>query len=155
MKWQTCLVYQDDVIVFSRSPEEQPVQLEQVLHLSKEKGPCLEPLKYHLFQKEVEYLGHIIRSGRVAEGEKNTKALKGHHYPRTQNQLKSILGMCGACHQLEPGFAKVAKPLNVLTSTRLSNDLPPLTGKTPKAFDTLRELFLNGTAGAKHGTLPS
>lgn len=79
VKWQTCLVYLDDVIVFSHSPEVHLVHLDQVLQLLKENGVSLRPSKCHLFQKQVEYLGHVIRPGRVALNEKNTKALKGLH----------------------------------------------------------------------------
>lgn len=83
VKWQTCLVNLDDVIVFSRSLEQHLVHLDQVLHLLKESGVSLEPSKCHLFKKGVEYLGNVIRPGRVAVNEKNTKALMGLHYPRT------------------------------------------------------------------------
>lgn len=51
--------------------------------------------------------------------------------------------MCGINRRFVPGFAKVAKPLSVLTSTDFSKDLPPPTEETQKAFDTLRELLLN------------
>lgn len=90
----------------------------------------------------MEYLGHDFRSRRVAVMEKNTKALKGPLFPRTQTQLKSFLGICGVYLRFVPGFAKVAKPLNVLTSTQLSKNLPPPMEETPLAFDTLRESLL-------------
>lgn len=94
-KWQTCLVCLDDEMVFSGSPAEHLLHLDQVLHLLKESGVSPKPSMCHRFQKEVEHLGNVICPGRVAVNEKNTKDLKGLHNPRTQTQLESFLKRCG------------------------------------------------------------
>lgn len=143
VKWRVCLVYLDDVIVFSRSAEEHLAHLDQVLTLLKENGVSLKASKCHLFQEEVEYLGHVVRPGRISVNEKNTKALRGLHYPRTQTQLKSFLGMCGVYRRFVPGFAKVARPLTALTSTKLPKELPPPTEETMGAFKSLRDRLLS------------
>lgn len=142
VKWQTCLVYLDDVIVFSCSCGEHLAHLDHVLTLLKENPVSLKATICHQFQREVEYLGHTIRIGRVAVNEKSTKALKGLHYPRTQTQLKSFLGMSGVYLRFVPYFTKVARPRHVLTSTILSKNLLPPTEEARKAFDTIRELLL-------------
>lgn len=143
VKWQICLVYLDDVIVFSKSAEDHLEHLETVLSLLKAHGVSLKANKCHLFQEEVDYLGHVIRPGRVLVNEKNTRALRGLQYPRTQTQMKSFLGMCGVYRRFVRDFAKVAKPLTALTSTKLPTKLSPPTEVERNAFETLRGLLLS------------
>jgi len=95
VKWQICLVYLDDVVVFSRSPEEHLQHLYEVWTRLGKAGVTLKAAKWHFFQEEVEYLGHVIRPGRVHVLEKNLRALRGLRYPETQTQMKSFLGTCG------------------------------------------------------------
>jgi len=49
-------------------------------------GNCvtLKAKKCHLFSNEVEYLGHVIRPGRISVNEKNLKAIRKAIYPKTQ-----------------------------------------------------------------------
>jgi len=118
VKWHICLVYLDDVIVFSRSRKEHLQHLDEVLTRLGKKGVTLKAAKCQCFQEEVEYLGHFIRPGRVHVLEKNLRALRGLR-PETQTQMKSFLGMCGVYRRFVADFARIAKPLTALTSTKL------------------------------------
>ena len=120
VKWQICLVYLDDVIVFSRSPEEHFQQLNEWLTRLGKAGVTLKAAKCLFFQEEVEYLGHVIRPGRLPVLEKNLRALRGLRYPETQTQMKSFLCMCGVYHRrFVAYFSTIAKTLSALTSTKL------------------------------------
>jgi len=136
-KWQICLVYLDDVIVFSRSPEEHLQHLDEVLTLLGKAGVTLKARKCHFFQEEVEYLGHVIRPGRVHVLGKNLRALRGLRYSETQTQMKSFLGMRGVYRRFVADFAKIAKTLTALTNTKLPKKLPPPSGKETDAFEIL------------------
>jgi len=142
VKWQICLVYLDDVIVFSRSPEEHFQHLDEVLARLGKAGVTLKAANCHFFQEEVEYLGHVIRPGRVHVLEKNLRALSSLRYPETQTQMKSFLGMCGVYRRFLADFAKIAKPLTALTSTNLSKRLPPPREEESTAFEKLRGRLL-------------
>jgi len=52
VKWQICLVYLDDVIIFSRSPEEHLKHLDEVLTRLGKAGVTLKAAKCHFFQEE-------------------------------------------------------------------------------------------------------
>jgi len=54
VKWQICLVYLEDVIVFSRSPEEHLQHLDEVLTRLGKAGVTLKAAKGHFFHEEVE-----------------------------------------------------------------------------------------------------
>jgi len=144
VKWQICLVYLDDAIVFSRSPEEHLQHLDEVLTRLGKAGVTLKAAKCHLFPEEVEYLGHVIRPGRVHVLEKNLRALRGLRYPETQTQMKSFLGMCGVYRRFVADFAKISKPLTALTSTKLPKRLPLPREEESKALEELRGRLLAG-----------
>jgi len=90
----------------------------------------------------VEYLGHVIRPGRKRVLEKNLRALRSLRYPETQTQMKSFLGMCGVYRLFVADFAKIAKALTALTSTKLPKRLPSPRKKEKKHFEELR-VFLS------------
>eukprot|EP00731_Ephydatia_muelleri_P009146 Em0004g1484a len=60
LHWMTCLVYLDDIIIFSRSVETHVKQLKEVLERLKIAGLKIRPKKCHLLQTSVQYLGHVI-----------------------------------------------------------------------------------------------
>jgi hypothetical protein len=64
--WKVCLVYLDDIIVYSRSR----------LHRLHRAGLSLNLKKCHFFRSEVSYLGHVISPGTLSVSEKNTRALR-------------------------------------------------------------------------------
>jgi len=142
VKWQICLVYLDDVIVFSRSPEEHLQHLDEVLKRLGKAGVTLKAAKCHFFQEEVEYLGRVIRPGRVHVLEKNLRAQRGLGCPETQTQMKSFLGMCGVYRRFVAVFAKIAKPLTALTSTKPPKRLRLPREKESEAFEDLRGRLL-------------
>jgi len=142
VKWQICLVYLDDVIAFSRSPEEHLPRLDEVLTRLGKAGVTLKAAKFHFYQEEVEYLGHVIRPGRVHILEKNLRALRGLRYQETQTQMKGFLGLCGVYRRFVADFAKIARPLTDLTSTKLAKRLPLPTEEESKAFEELRGRLL-------------
>ena len=69
--------------------------------------------------------------------EKNLWALRGLRYPETQTQMKSFLGMCGVYRRFVADFAKIAKPITALTSTKLPKRLPLPREEETKAFEEL------------------
>jgi hypothetical protein len=83
VKWKTCLLYLDDVIVFSENPVAHLTHVAEVLTLLGSAGLSLKLKKCHLFSSTVDYLGHVIRPGRLGVAETNTVALTTAPLPRT------------------------------------------------------------------------
>jgi len=135
VKWQYVLVYLDDIIVYSTNAESHLSHLEKVFTLLGENGVTLKAKKCHIFSNEGEYLGHVIRLGRISVNEKNLKAIRKAIYRKTQTQLRSFLGMCNVYRRLTADFAKVAKPLNNLVSTSLPKKLRPPNMEEHAALD--------------------
>jgi len=140
---QNVLVYLNDIIVFSAGAESHLSHLEKAFTLLGKNSVTLKAKKCRLLSNQVEYLGHVIRPGRISVNEKNLRALRKAIYPNTQTQLRSFLGMYNVYRRFTADFAKVAKPLNKLVSSSLPKNLCPPTMEEHAAFDRLREQLCN------------
>ena len=75
LQWVTCLIYLDDVIIFSASFDDHLVQLSDVLARIADAGLKLKPRKCHFFEGEVAFLGHLVSSNGVLPHPDNIKKL--------------------------------------------------------------------------------
>ena len=60
LKWVTCLIYIDDVIVFGKNFDEHISWVEEVLERIKAAGLKLKHEKCMMLQEEVIFLGHVV-----------------------------------------------------------------------------------------------
>ena len=60
MRFETCLTYLDDTIVYGNTFLEELERLEEVIVRFESAGLKMKPRKCVLFQKSVAYLGHIV-----------------------------------------------------------------------------------------------
>ena len=68
MTW--CVVYLDDIIVFSDNPKDHIVRLEAVFQKLATAGLKLKPSKGFFFKEEIDYLGHLVSGKGVATSPK-------------------------------------------------------------------------------------
>ena len=113
-KWNSCLVYLDDVIIFSRDAESHIRHVEQVLNVLKDAGVSLKLKKCSFFGDRVKYLGHVIRPGSLEIDKTVTAALTQAKQPRTQTEVKSFLGLSTVYRRFVTNFTDNAAPLNAL-----------------------------------------
>ena len=62
LNYLTCLVYLDDIVIYSSSQEEHIKHLWAVLKHFRLHGLKLKPLKCEFFKEKIEYLGHSVSS---------------------------------------------------------------------------------------------
>ena len=74
LQWQTCLVYIDDIIIFSKTFDEHIANLTEVFEYLQAAGLKLKPKKCSLFQTEVNYLGHVVSADRISTDQEKTKS---------------------------------------------------------------------------------
>ena len=113
MDW--CIVYLDDVIVFSKTPDEHLERLEAVFQKLSATGLKLKPSKYTFFKTEITYLGHLITSEGVATDPKKIEAVIKWPRPETVHDVRSFLGFLGYCRRFIKGFSALPRPLYDLT----------------------------------------
>lgn len=91
--WLFCLVYIDDIVVYSRSYEDHIEHLDKVLSLIEKSGLTLSPTKCHLFYGSILLLGHkVSRLGLSTHAEK-VKAVLDLARPTKLSELQTFLGM--------------------------------------------------------------
>ena len=138
VRWQACLVYLDDVIVFSKTLGDHIAHLDLVLSLLRHAGVSLKLSKCSFFQTKVDYLGHVIRPGKLSVTATASDAFRSFEYPKTLTQLRSFLGTCNVYRRFVKDFAKIARPLTNLTRKNASPDFETPSADELAAFETLK-----------------
>lgn len=115
VRWQICLVYLDDVIVFSRSISDHIAHLDHVLGLLRAAGVSLKLKKCHFFQERVDYLGHVITPGKLSVAKSGAAAFRDCTFPKTLTQPRSFLGACNVYRRFVKDFVKIARLLTDMT----------------------------------------
>ena len=115
LHWQTCLVYLDDIIVFSKTFDTHLARLEEVIDRIGAAGLKLSPKKCHLFQSEVVFLGHVVNKDGISTDPAKIQTVKDWPQPKSVKEVRSFLGLCSYYRKFVQGFATIAKPLHELT----------------------------------------
>lgn len=74
--WKTCLVYVDDILVFSNSFKEHLQHLEQIFTRLTAAGLTLKPSKCAFALPSVKYLGHVLTKDGIQVDVSKTDAVK-------------------------------------------------------------------------------
>ena len=75
--------------------------------------------------KEIQYLGHILSATGIQPLPAKTHAIQHMRPPTTPKQVRAFLGLVGYYRKFIKGFAKIAKPLTLLTRQQLKFDWTP------------------------------
>ena len=122
LQWQTCLVYIDDVIVFSNTFDEHLLRLEEVFCRLSQSNLRLKPSKCFLFKQEVEFLGHIVTPHGVGTDPTKVAKVVDWPAPTSTQEVRSFLGFCGYYRRFIKNFSLVAAPLYSLTREKSAFD---------------------------------
>lgn len=106
-----CLVYLDDIIVFSTSLQEHMTNLEKVFLRLRESNFKIQMDKSEFLKKETAYLGHIISEDGIKPNPDKISAIQKYPIPRTPKEIKQFLGLLGYYRKFIPDFARITKPL--------------------------------------------
>jgi hypothetical protein len=109
--------YVDDIIVGStgNTPEEVVVNHERdlraVLETLRKYELVADPKKVHLFMREVEFCGHILREGRRSPAPGKLLAIQKWELPQTVTALRGFLGLTNYYSCYVPNYSDLAAPL--------------------------------------------
>ena len=140
-----CLIYLDDVIVYSEMPEEHLQRMRVVFDRLREHSLKLKLSKCDVFKSEINYLAHHVSQKGVLPSKKNLESIAHCLPPDTYTKVKSFVGLVGHYRCFIKGFAKIAAPLYDLTSgdnKDKKSEHVDLSPEALEAFDRLKAACL-------------
>ena len=109
-----CLVYMDDIIIFSSSLEDHVKDIRKIFQKLKDARLKIQIEKCYFFRREVQFLGHTVSEDGVRPNSDKIEIIKTWPVPKTEKELKQFLGTIGYYRRFIRDFAKMIKPLTQL-----------------------------------------
>ena len=109
-----CVVYIDDIIIYTKTEKEHEEMLEKVFQRIREAGLKLSPKKCRFFQREIKCLGHVVSEEGIARDPSKTVAVAKWPVPANVKDLQRFLGFTGFYRRFIQDYARVARPLTEL-----------------------------------------
>ena len=140
LKWSSCLVYFDDIIVVGTTFQEHLHHLTSVFTRLRGAGLKLKPKKCTLCRQQVTFLGHIVSTDGVATDPSKTEAVSKWPIPQNRKEVQQFLGLANYYRRFVKDFALISKPLQRLTEKNAPFEW---TIGCQNAFDELRKRLVS------------
>jgi transposase InsO family protein len=114
MHLKECVVFLDDILVYSSTLEEHLVRLGKVFQRLKDCGLKLKPSKCEFMKAKCNYLGHVVSAEGVSTDPEKIEKVLNWKVPGTAKELASFLGFTGFYRRYVEKFSSVARPLQEL-----------------------------------------
>ena len=138
LRWEKCLCYLDDIIVFGSSFEQTVENLKTVFDRLESANLTLKSSKCDLFQQKVSFLGHIVSNQGIQCDPEKINSIASWPDPKNATEVRSFLGLAGYYRRFIPDFSTVASPLTNLTRKRTKYVWTPV---HQAAFNKLKQLL--------------
>ncbi|KAF6210122.1 hypothetical protein GE061_015878 [Apolygus lucorum] len=131
----SCLVYLDDIIIYSPDFETHLVRLHQVLARLQHANLKVNISKCHFLSSEVNYLGHIVSPDGLRMDPSKIQSVRDYPVPGDATEIRSLLGLAGFYRRFIKNFSTITAPLTQL----LRKGVPfEWTEAQQEALDTLK-----------------
>ena len=146
LKWQCCLDYLDDIIVYSPTFEQHLEDLKKVFRALADANLTLKAPKCHFCRPELTFLGHLITPNGIKPDPGLTSTILAFQQPTTVKNVQAFLGLTGYYRRFIKNYAKIAEPLLKLIRSRqsASNNTPVQWNQDcTSAFNTLKQKLVS------------
>ena len=127
--WKCCLVFVDDIIIWSKDFDSHLAALQNVFDALHTAGFSLKCSKSSFAYETIGYLGHVISHGQLRMDPEKLRAIIDYPPPRDVKQLQTFMGMVAWYQRFIQGLYLVAQPL---TRKLSKNDTTPWTVHDPE-----------------------
>lgn len=151
----TCIVYLDDILVFSKTKQEHVQHVREVLQRLREHKLYVHLDKCEWHVQRTEYLGYIVSPEGVSIDTNRLKTIQEWPLPRTVRDIRVFIGFMNYYRRFVAGFSKLALPLTKLTQKgpdaarggpamrREESQSLVLPNEAMAAFQKLKDAFLD------------
>ena len=113
LQWTSCLVYIDDIIVVGSTFDLHLCNLQKVFERLKQADLKLHPQKCHFFQRQVQFLGHIISQDGISPDPEKTSKVAQWPVPTSAVEVQQFLGLANYYKQFVKDFVHSRYTLEV------------------------------------------
>ena len=110
-----CLIYLDDIIIFSSTFEQHLFRLRCVLDRLRAANLVLNHGKSSFGQSSVLFPGHIVTQEGIEPNSEKTQAVREFPRRRNVNDIRAFVGLANYYSRFVKNFASIATPLTGLT----------------------------------------
>lgn len=136
LKYEICLVYLDDIIVFGRTWKEHCDNLRTVLERLQSAGIFLKPKKCQFGKRSITFLGHTVSSDGVSTTSEKVKAVSEFKKPDKVDDVRAFLGLVNFYRPFIKNIAVMQQPL---TNLLRDNQKWQWTEIEQKSFDDIKK----------------
>eukprot|EP00873_Tetraselmis_striata_P020645 jgi/Tetstr1/440909/TSEL_029180.t1 len=138
---QFCVVYLDDVLIYSKTAEEHLEHIRLVLRELQRHHLHIKLSKCSFGRTSVELLDHIVEAGQIKMDPRKVEAVQQWPVPKTVKDVRGFLGLAGYYRKFIHTFAAIAAPLHDLTKNQPEFVWTPRADAAFRALkDAMREL---------------
>ena len=150
-----CIVYLDDILIFSEDEKEHVKHVKEVLKRLKEHQLYVNLRKSTFHSDRTEYLGYIVTPDGISIDKTRISAITNWPIPKNVHEVREFVGFINYYRRFIPNFSHLAEPLTALTKKGpeqakrgrklKQEELVPieLSSDATNAFQSLKDSFLN------------
>ena len=108
------VVFIDDILVYSKTEEEHDEHLRILLQTLRKHKLYAKFDKCDFYQKEIQYLGHVISAEGIVVDPEKTKSIMEWLVPKDVANIRSFIEITGYYCRFIEGFSNIAYPITSL-----------------------------------------
>lgn len=116
LRYSYAIVYLDDVLIPGKTEQEALDRLKVVMEKLAANGFSFNLNKCKFLKTQIDYLGYTVSKGELRPNLRKIEALVQSPIPRTQTQVRQLLGLASYFRRFIPKFSQTAAPLYRLTA---------------------------------------
>lgn len=141
----SCVVYLDDILIYSGDPTEHEDHVREVLERLRRFGLYAKLSKCEFFTQSVEFLGYVVSTAGISMEVSRVDTITAWPIPRSFRDVQVFLGFANFYRRFISGYSGIARPLTgLLKGSQKGKKSGPFEWgpQEQAAFDQLKKAFV-------------